>query len=298
MKTYVIGIDIGGTNTRIALINERLEIERKESFATQQFNQSKSFLSHLYDTVEKINFDKKANTIGIVLPIPWKSNQKVMVDVANISYLEGLHVSEVEMLFDGYSLHFENDVNVVALLESKVGSAKGYNNSLYITISTGIGSGIIINNKIYSGANGYAGEIGTTPIHHPTKGVMWLEHLCSGDALHKESIRLFGEQGTAGMLFEEYHKHQPDAIKVIDDWKEWLSTGLASLSLIVDPGIIVLGGAVTINQPWVLPLLMEATRKKVFPHMANKIKMEISTFGLDVGLIGAGHYALVMLNAK
>ena len=295
MKTYVIGVDIGGTNTRVALIDEDLEIEKKEHFATHQFDHPKAFLNHLHDMVERVNSDGKAKAIGIVLPVPWKHQQRTLVDVANIPYLENFPLSEFEDVFDGYKLYFENDVNVVSLLESKIGSAKGYSNSLYVTVSTGVGSGVIINNKIYNGANGYAGEIGTVPVHHPTRGVTWLEHLCSGDALHKESVRLFGEHGTAKTLFEEYHKQHPEAIKVIADWKEWLSTGLATLSLIVDPGIIVLGGAVTIHQPWIVPLLLEATRKKVFPHMASKIKMEISKFGLDVGLVAAGHYGLVMM---
>ena len=295
MKTYVIGVDIGGTNTRVALIDEDLKIERKENIATHQFDHPKAFLTHLYEMVEKVNFEKKASTIGIVLPVPWKSQQRIFVDVANIPYLENFPISEFEKIFDGYKLHFENDVNVVSLLESEMGSAKDYDNSLYVTVSTGVGSGVIINNKIYNGANGYAGEIGTVPVHHPTGGVTWLEHLCSGDALHKESVRLFGEEGTAQILFEEYHKQHPGAVKVITEWKEWLSTGLATLSLIVDPGIIVLGGAVTIHQPWIVPLLLEATREKVFPQMANKIKMKISEFGLDVGLVAAGHYGLVMM---
>lgn len=83
------------------------------------------------------------------------------MDATNIPWLEEVSVETLRSYFPGYQVFIDNDVNVVALLEAHYGAAKGCRNAMYITVSTGVGSGIIIDNKILRGSHGYAGEIGS-----------------------------------------------------------------------------------------------------------------------------------------
>ena len=298
MNDVVIGIDIGGTNIRVALLNKQLEILKKETARSDQFTCKHAFLEQVANMVGIVNENRQANVIGIVLPIPWANNKLVFEDAINIPFLERLTLDELMAALPDYDIFVENDVNVVALLEANLGKASTYENSAYITVSTGIGSGIIINKEIYHGSNGYAGEVGSILIRHPQKGLVMLEELCSGTALSKESAKLYGAQAEAKELFVQYEAGDEMAKEVIADWIEQFSIGLATVMLMVDPSIIVLGGPVIINHPWLLEHLIIATKEKVLANLSKKVNMVISNYGVDAGLVGVGYYAWLKAKSK
>jgi glucokinase len=189
---------------------------------------------------------------------------------------------------------FENDVNVITVLESDHGAAKPYNQSIYITVSSGIGCGIILNKNIIHGAHGYAGEIGSMIIsdstrNHSTLYNGTLESLCSGIALEAESKFLYGRDATAGLLFERYHMGDRRAIEVIDRWVEYFSNAIVSLMQVIDPNIVVVGGAVIHHNQWLIDRVIESAKKKVLPHLKENIKIVLTEFGPDAGIIGAGY---------
>lgn len=206
MKNHVIGVDIGGTNIRVALLNDKLELIKKETALTTDFETADDFLRQVIKMVKDADPENLAQAIGIVLPAPWTSEKEMITDATNVPYLENLSVKDLKKTFIGYQVYLENDVNVIALLESDFGAAKSSKHSIYITVSTGIGSGVIINNQIYHGANGYAGEIGSIIVsdnkctkEDPLQGS--LEEICSGKALEKKSIELYGKDATVRQLF-------------------------------------------------------------------------------------------------
>jgi glucokinase len=297
MSNSVIGVDIGGTNIRVGLVNEKLELVRKETTLTSDFRTANEMFMAIKQMIERVDDHKSADKIGIALPVPWKQRTKTIYDATNIPCLEGIDISYIKRFFPGYEVHFENDVNVVTLLESEHGASQAYEQSIYITVSTGIGSGIILNNEVLHGAHGYAGEIGSMVISdngrtHSTLYPGTLEALCSGRALEQESRNLYGNEATVHLLFEKYQQNDEKAIGVVNTWIEYFSNGIASLMQTIDPDIFVIGGAVIYNNQWLIDKIVESAKTKVFEHLSDKVNVVLSKFGPDAGVIGAGYMAL------
>ncbi|KSU81719.1 MULTISPECIES: ROK family protein [Fictibacillus] len=297
MNESVIGIDVGGTNIRVGLVENGLSLTRKETALTTEYKKPDEIFKSILDMIKKVDPDRTAKKIGIGLPVPWPDEAEKIVDATNIPWLEEVSVDTLRSYFPGYQVFIDNDVNMVALLEAHYGAAKGCRNAMYITVSTGVGSGIIIDNKILRGSHGYAGEIGSMIVssqkkNHPSLYDGSLESLCSGLALEEESKRLYGEDATSALLFERYQKNDEEAKKVIDLWIEHFSNAIASLIQTIDPEIFVLGGAVIHHNPWLIEMVAEGTRKKVFKNLRDKINIVINQYSSDAGVIGAGFLAI------
>ncbi|GGF87585.1 ROK family protein [Paenibacillus aceti] len=297
MSNSVIGVDIGGTNIRVGLVNERLELVRKETALTSQFHNAEAIFEYVQRMIGKVDPHKTADKIGIALPVPWKEQTEIIYDATNIPCLDGINIEFIKCFFPGYEVHFENDVNVVTLLESERGASQAYGQSMYITVSTGIGSGIVLNNEVVHGAHGYAGEIGSMVISdhgksHATLHPGTLEALCSGRALEQESKKLYGSEATAHLLFDKYKQHDEKAVGVVNTWIEYFSNAIASLMQTIDPDIFVIGGAVVYNNQWLIDKIVESAKTKVFEHLSDKVNVVLSKFGPDAGVIGAGYMAL------
>jgi glucokinase len=293
----VIGIDVGGTKVRVGLIDETLQLIRKEVASTASCRNKQDLFQMIMEMIDKIDPMAEVQKIGFALPVPWTPKLETITDATNISILENVKVSEIVAFFAGYEVCIENDVNVVALLEAKMGSSKSYKHSLYITVSTGIGSGIIINQEIFHGTHGFGGEIGNIQLTD-SKGCFscgTLENLCSGLALEEKSKTLFGGESTASLLFEKFQSGDIAALRAIDEWVEYFSSGMASVIHSFDPGIIVLGGSVIQHNQWLVEKVVEKTREKVFSSLVNHVKMVVSKFGNDAGIIGAG---FLVINKK
>ncbi|RJG25266.1 ROK family protein [Paenibacillus thiaminolyticus] len=294
MSNAVIGVDIGGTHVRVGLVNEKLELVRKEAALTSSFHNVDELCKAIAQMIETVDPGHETSRIGIVLPVPWNDQTEIILDATNIPYLENVHISSITSYFPKHDVFFENDVNVITLLEAEHGAAKAYDQSIYITVSSGIGSGIIVNNALIHGAHGYAGEIGSMIIsdskrNHSTLYDGTLEALCSGKALEEESKLLYGSQATNCFLFEQYHLKDEQAIAVIDLWIERFSNAIVSLMQTLDPDTFVVGGAVIHHNPWLIERVIESAKMKVLPHLRDNVQIVVSQFGPDAGIIGAGY---------
>lgn len=297
MNTHVIGVDVGGTNIRVALLNDKLKLIKKETVLTSEFQKAEDFFLQIKKMIRRVDPDHLAKAVGIVLPAPWTSKKMMITDSTNVPYLENLPVENIKKAFSEYEIFLENDVNVIALLESDYGAARSSKHSVYITISTGIGSGVIINNQIYHGANGYAGEMGSIIIsdkdctkENPLQGS--LEEVCSGKALEQKSIALYGNHATARQLFLHYEEGEQKAVEIVNEWFDHLTRGLAAVIQMMDPDIVVLGGPVVLNHKWIIQRIKVEISKKVLGQLAAKTKIVAAEFGIEAGIIGAGYYAL------
>lgn len=294
MTEKVIGFDIGGTNVRVGLIDENLQLLSKKVADTSSFQTKEELFTSIKETIRELDPSEEVKKMGIVLPVPLTPGIEMLSDATNVPFLESVQISEIREFFKGHEIFIENDVNAVAILEANIGSAKEHQYSLYITVSTGIGSGIIINREVFHGTHGYGGEIGSVQLSDSKGGFSkgTLENLCSGTALEQKSKSLYGDNATSRLLFEKYQEGDEGAIQSIGEWIEYFSSGMASLIHCFDPGIIVLGGAVILHNQWLVEKILEKTKEKVFSNLVNKVKMVVSEFGNDAGLIGAGYMAL------
>ncbi|MFV0502375.1 MAG: ROK family protein [Lachnospirales bacterium] len=300
MQNYFIAIDIGGTNLRFALIDNNQNIIKKSHVFTSNITNGSIFLDTLKREVKELNNNYNAKKISIVIPAPYNEVSKKIVDITNIPCIENLSYTEIRNALCEYDVCFQNDVNVVALLECKLGAGKGCNNLVYITFSTGIGSGIILKGEIHNGTNGYAGEVGSFVIDSTRENFLdgTFENLCSGTALTNIAKKNFGKDKTCKYIFSMYEKKEDKSQKIIKEWLRNVSTGIANIVQLLDPDIIVLGGPIITCNQWLVEEICAHTRKKLLGKLSTKLKIKINQFGSDAGLIGASYYAQINFSRR
>jgi len=142
---YYAGVDLGGTNTKIGVLDENGEILIKETIKTFSEKGMETTLKRIWGTIEKLMAVMNEEIVGFFANFDWEVDVNISKLMENIS---------------GIPTKLENDVNMIAVGESKFGAGKGSKSSITIALGTGIGGGIIVNSKLISGINGAGGEIG------------------------------------------------------------------------------------------------------------------------------------------
>ncbi len=204
-----------------------------------------------------------------------------------------------------------NDANLAALGEHQFGAGKGVSDLLYITISTGIGGGIIAGNKLFLGAGGYAGEVGhiTVDAHGPygksTTPGAW-ESLSSGSALARivtERVRAGasgpladvinkGGEVSAVDVFTAYHAGDALARAVVHEGIEYSGTALASLVNVLNPAMIIIGGGLANEWNAYIAPAVEIMRKQSFADIGAKVPVVPPALGVNSGALGAAALAM------
>ena len=294
MSQYVIGIDVGGTNLRVALIDEALTVIKKENINTCDIQTIDNFVATIREMIAKVDPEKLANKIGMVVPAPWKDGMEYFRDATNVQFLENVSIKNLAQQFPEHDVFFENDVNIVTLLEANLPQRQAVSSLMYITVSTGIGSGIVINGQVWQGAHGYAGEVGNMIVSNsdPELNIV-LEDVCSGLALDIAAQTLFGPGTTAETLFEAYQRGDKHSVDTIDSWFITFTDALTSIMHVMNPDTIVLGGSVINNNEWLVAELESRTRKKLFENLRENLKIELTHFGNDSGILGGAQLCLL-----
>lgn len=291
MKRY-LGIDLGGTSMRVAIVLETGEVVEKISMPTEVEKGPTDVIERLAMMVKQIDPENEFSTVGFGMPGPLDLKKGCMLDAPNFpNWAFFPIVSTLERLM-GKKVILENDANVAGIGEAFAGGGKEAASVVFMTISTGVGGGIVIQNRLLSGANGYGGEIGCMIIssedrHHPTLPKGSLESLCSGSALSKIAQELFGETASAADIFKAYQNGNKEAKGVVQVWIENVAKALGTLQQIIDPAVFVLGGSVILHNQWLCPLIEVAAKKYVYASLAEHIHVKVAQLGADAGLVGA-----------
>ena len=153
---YSVGVDIGGTQTRVALVNDIGEVFKKEAFKTLKDNPVEN-LNKINEIIKSFNVDVVG--VGISCPGPLDLKNGIVLTPPNLPGWHNFHLKAESEKIMQLPAFVENDANLAALAEVVYGAGKGFDIVQYLTISTGIGGGLTINKEIYQGSNGFAQEI-------------------------------------------------------------------------------------------------------------------------------------------
>jgi len=211
-----------------------------------------------------------------------------------------------------------NDASAAALGEHRMGAGRGLDNLIYITVSTGIGGGLVINGQLYNGTDGCAAEIGhmTILVDGPLckcgkRGC--LEALASGTAIARmarERLAAGGksclaeltrgkiEDVTAELVAEAARRGDALALSVIDEAARYLGIGLANLVNIINPQMIIIGGGVSKMGAMLFRPARKSMKEHAFKLPARTVRVVRPRLGLDAGLFGAAIYTRESLGAK
>lgn len=306
----LIGVDIGGTKMAAALVTARGQVLRRHRLPTPAQQGPQAVIDALCQAIEQVRGDtemRQVSGLGVGVPGPYDSKLQVL---SSSPQLAGWHnVPLKQMLQDrlGTPTFVDNDANAAALGEHRFGAGIGTRHMIYITVSTGIGSGLILDGKLYTGASGAAGEVGhmTVDVNGPRcKCGNWgcWEAVASGTALAREAVRrleagaesrileLAGgdlEQVKAEVVFAAFQQGDRLAQSLIERAGYYLGVGLASLINIFSPELIVIGGGLSHMGEALLGPAESVARQRAFALSASGARIVPAKLGDDSGVLGA-----------
>lgn len=295
---YTAGIDIGGTNTRIALIDEAYEIIERKQFPTD-VNNPQATLQKIQEAVQ--GFSVAIAGVGLSCPGPLDLKQGIILDTPNLKGgWHGLAVSKELSARLKVPVFLENDANLACLAEAVLGQGKDYSYVQFLTISTGLGSGLVIDKKIYQGAHGYAHEIANIPLwrNGPSHGSIYpggVEAICSGTAITTRAVNAGLDVQHAGDVYSLACSQNQTAIDIMEDAKEYLANTIAIIYAFVDPEIVILGGSVAIKIPGFVEDVEQRVKTKVYPNIRPLVKVVKTNLSEDSGLLGAACLAFLQV---
>lgn len=305
---YNIGVDIGGSKVAIAVVDDKGLLYDKKIIKNNSNMLVDDLIVNIYSSINKIiegkKYQNKIKTVGI--GVPGKVDKNGFVCAPNIK-LNNVDIKDKLHRYLNIPVLIENDANCAAIAEYRYGSLKNTKNALLITLGTGIGGGIIINNKLYTGSNGGAGEIGHQVIvkdgiecNCGRKGcwekyasTLALVNRIKEDIEGKDSILLNMVNNDiskldAKMIFDAIDKKDKYSIEKLAEHIEYLMIGIINLDQIFDFDMISIGGGVSKRKNILMDMMLENIEKQknnLFKFDTSKLK--IATLGNDAGIIGA-----------
>lgn len=285
---HVISIDIGGTNTRVSLVDESLKIIRKTVFNTDSRNPN--------TTIEKIreaieSFGEQISGIGISCPGPLDLINGIVLTPPNLTGWHNFNLKKSLSEATGLEVFVENDANLAALAEAVIGAGKHQRIVQYMTISTGVGGGLVIDGTIHKGSHGFAQEIANVIVQNG--GVSFndlkpgaLEYASSGTGIVDKARHAGMHVNHAGEVNDLAMAGDDVAKKIMDDSKEYLANAIAAAYAFVDPDVVILGGSVALKIDNFVEDVESCVKKKVYDVIAPLVSLKKAQLGDDSGIIG------------
>lgn len=311
MSKYCFGIDVGGTTIKCALFLNDGTILDKWEIKTNTEHEGEKILPDIADTIKEKLKEKKIEKsevvgIGIGLPGPIEENGEIVCAV-NLHWGRKNIEKELGQL-TGMEVKAGNDANVAALGEMWKGGGKGAKNLIMATLGTGVGGGIIVNEKIVTGAHGAGGEIGhalvnpkeTISCNCGNKGCLEQYASATGiarlaretlESTDKSSILREKDNVTAKDVFDAYKEKDKIAEEVVEKFAEYLGHALAIFSCVSDPDVIVLGGGVSKAGEVLVDCVQKQYERFAF-SACKKTPIKLATLGNDAGICGAAKLIL------
>ena len=306
---YQIGIDIGGTNIKIGLLNEALELTAETSIrfphTTAQDMAEQIRAAVLVLLEEKGAVLSDAESLGAVVPGSIDANGETVLDAHNLDFHDVPLRKILQVQFPGIPVYIANDANGAALAELYKGAFVGCKTGVLLTLGTGLGGGIILNGKMFNGGMNHGVELGHAYLIDGGESCTCgnhgcIEAYCAASALTREGRRAM-QAHPESMLAEKTGSDpdkitpklvtdcakaaDPAAAAVFNEYLAHLSSACASIYNILDPEILALGGGLSAAGPFLFDPLQDMVSKKCF--YATRGKLVPAVLGNEAGMIGA-----------
>ena len=272
-NSQFMGIDLGGTQVRAGLVRNG-QLVKKAAGRIAGLQTEKEVLDCIGMTMEELGMSGISG-IGIGVPSIVDVRRGIVYDTVNIPSWKEVYLKDILEEKYGIPVWVNNDANCFALGEQRYGAGAGYSNVAGVTIGTGLGTGVILDGKLFSGTHCGAGEIGNIAYKDAT-----IETYASGSFFmreHQQSGEALLGQAVAGSV---------DAKKIFQAYGYHLGQALLMILYAYDPEIIVLGGSVNQSYPFFESAMRESMQACVFPHSLQTLRIECSQTK-DIAIIGA-----------
>lgn len=312
MKKYVIGIDLGGTKISGSLANLEGKVQSLFVIPTEADRGQAQVLTNIVTVIQKVMIESKAtldeiSAIGIGTPGVLDLKEGIILESPNLPFKNFEIVKNLKKEFE-IDIYLDNDANIATIGEYMLGAGKGKDNILYVTVSTGVGGGAVLNGEVYRGSTSNALEVGhmTLDPNGPICGCGnfgCLEALSSGTAIAKKarqvvlskvetSLRKY-DTITSFEVFEEAKAGDVVANEIIDNAMNYLGIGIANLVSAFDPSMVIIGGGVSSAGDILFNKVKEVVKRRTFKVMSENCEVVKAKLGVDAGVLGAVSLALL-----
>ncbi len=296
-RNFIIGIDLGGTNLKAALLDTRYRIIRKESLSTRDFSDKESLINAIAGCVNKLikeNKLKKGNVfgVGLGLPGPINARQGLVHFFPNIPGWKDIRLKKILEKKIKLPVFLDNDANLMSLAEHSIGAAKGFRNVVCLTLGTGVGGGLIVEGKLYRGSSYAAGEIGHIPVNEDGPrcncgGKACLETYIGNKRIIEQARRSFKRDISLEDLSQLANSGNKKAKAIWSKVGQSLGVALAGIVNLLNPDCVVIGGGVANAGRVLFDQVKDTISKRAMGVPAKQVKIFKAKLGDDAGLIGA-----------
>ena len=314
----VLAVDLGGTQIRAALITPDRSVHCRRAEPTNDEDGADVVVARIGEVAAAVRADASAADlpapigVGISSPGPLDPWRGIVLDPPNLHGWHDVPLAERVAGQLGLPAFLERDTNVAIMAEWRYGAARGTRDAIYITVSTGVGGGIIVDGRPLVGPDGTAGEVGhlVVELDGPTcgcGGIGHVEAIASGTALERDGAALIA-RGEAPILAGLARDAGLDAAliaRAADDGdaacvamldRAWIAIGAlcASLVNVLNPEVIVIGGGIAEHRPRLFDVARSELVRRAMPGLAERVRIVPAALGADVSLIGL----LPIVNAR
>ncbi len=286
----IVCFDIGGTSVKYALINDE-GIQERGSFPTTREN-GLEVLQQMSKVVNHFEDQGPVEGVSISSPGFVDPDEGTVISGNIIEGFNGLNLRRYFLEEHGLPLAIENDANAATIAEHLLGNGKGLRNLAVVTIGTGIGGGLILNDRLYTGHHKLAGEFGfmfINGIHTDQPETEILSNYASTRALVERASQAAGEPVDGPEVFARAEAGDAACQAALSDWYDALAMGIYNICYTIDPDAVLLGGAVSAQ-----PALVDEVKKRIseltpsFSQDLNGlIRIDRAAYLNDAGLMGA-----------
>ena len=309
---FVFAADLGGTHLRVGTVDRTGKICCRQIQPTPQAEKPNEIVRALIDAVHECARKAEAqggvlSAVSVVVPGTVNVADGVVVKAPNVPCLDGFRLAAALESELEWPVILENDANAAAIGEMWRGAGQGYCTLICVTLGTGVGGGIILDGKLWRGADGSAGEIGHIGVD-PFAGVACtcgsrgcLEVYASATAIvrmtrearprYPNSILHNTEDLTSAKIYQAGREGDELAIEVFRRMGVYLGIGLASLINVLNPEIVVIGGGLSNGWELFEKHMHQQVIERAFPIPARRVKIVRAQCGDDAGLLGAAQLA-------
>ena len=313
MEKYCVGVDVGGTTVKLGLFQTDGKLIFKWEIPTRKEDSGKYILEDVSVAVREVLRERQIHleqVVGVGLGVPGPVLPDGQVErCVNLGWHNVNPQSQLSSFLDGILVKSGNDANVAALGEMWQGGGMGFTDIIMVTLGTGVGGGVIIDEKIVAGKHGLGGEIGHIHIRDEETekcncgGIGCVEQIGSATGIAREarrkmaasdepsSMRAFGDAVTAKDVLDEAKKGDKMALEVVETVGRYLGMTLAQLAMTVDPQMFVIGGGVS-KAGQLLIYVIKKYYNYYTPISENKAVIGLAKLGNDAGIYGAARLVL------
>ena len=313
MSKKCIGVDVGGTTVKIGIFETDGTLLEKWEVPTRKEDDGKYILQDVAASIKKVLAEKQidmGDVVGAGMGVPGPIMPDGYVEVCvNLGWRDMKPQKELSELLDGIPVKSGNDANVAALGEMWRGGGMGYSDIVMVTLGTGVGGGVIFDEKIICGKHGLAGEIGHFHVRSEETeycncgGKGCVEQVASATGIAREatrvmaasdapsSMRKYGDKIDAKNVLDEAKAGDAMALEVVETVGSYLGLMMAQIAMTVDPEMFVIGGGVSKAGQFLIDII-EKYFEYYTPISKNKGKVGLAKLGNDAGIYGAARLVL------